>query len=153
MSFISNCEICGKSVDLSQNPVPNADEIVVFNCLKPYNHVAMLCSDKCKEKYIPGFCGCVACSKICENDKWYLHVKFVKLGGWTSIRATCSENCQKKIIKEETDDIEFRYQCRNCQKCSEKKLKKCSACRKALYCNETCQKEHWSIHKNSCKYL
>ncbi|XP_065916565.1 uncharacterized protein [Dysidea avara] len=39
--------------------------------------------------------------------------------------------------------------CNYCGKCSEN-LKKCSRCRAVQYCNQDCQKKHWTIHKFAC---
>ena len=33
------------------------------------------------------------------------------------------------------------------------KLKRCSLCRSAWYCNAQCQKDHWAEHKVQCKKL
>ncbi|XP_023232181.1 ankyrin repeat and MYND domain-containing protein 2-like [Centruroides sculpturatus] len=41
-----------------------------------------------------------------------------------------------------------------CLTCGEPKpQRRCSACKKASYCNQTCQKLHWITHKNFCKKL
>jgi len=36
---------------------------------------------------------------------------------------------------------------------SNTKLKKCSICFKVAYCNKTCQKAHWKIHKKACQQI
>ena len=42
--------------------------------------------------------------------------------------------------------------CSKCQKeASEAELRRCSRCKAAFYCSETCQKKHWKTHKPSCK--
>ena len=33
------------------------------------------------------------------------------------------------------------------------KLKRCSLCKTAWYCNAQCQKKHWSEHKSACKKI
>ncbi|XP_052094665.1 ankyrin repeat and MYND domain-containing protein 2-like [Mytilus californianus] len=43
---------------------------------------------------------------------------------------------------------------KTCTTCGEIKAeKKCSACKMVNYCNQTCQKLHWSTHKKFCKSL
>jgi len=42
----------------------------------------------------------------------------------------------------------------NCDTCGEEKAeKKCSSCKSADYCNQTCQKLHWFQHKKHCAAL
>lgn len=39
----------------------------------------------------------------------------------------------------------------NCDTCGDEKAeKKCSACKKVQYCNQSCQKLHWFVHKKHC---
>ena len=33
------------------------------------------------------------------------------------------------------------------------KMSKCSRCKQVYYCNSTCQKQAWTLHKMECKYL
>jgi len=40
--------------------------------------------------------------------------------------------------------------CSNCKKQGEK-LKCCSQCNMTYYCDAECQKQHWPIHKITCK--
>ena len=42
--------------------------------------------------------------------------------------------------------------CSTCKRYSED-LKKCSRCHLVQYCNRTCQKEHWKVHKPYCDHL
>ena len=52
----------------------------------------------------------------------------------------------RKFIQSE----ESKYQtCSNCGNV-DKGLKICSRCLKAYYCNATCQKKHYSVHKSKC---
>ena len=41
---------------------------------------------------------------------------------------------------------------RTCELCGTKsrRMKKCSGCRLAHYCDAACQKSHWSLHKGCC---
>jgi len=42
----------------------------------------------------------------------------------------------------------------NCDTCGDEKAeKKCSGCKSADYCNQVCQKYHWSVHKKLCARL
>ncbi len=41
--------------------------------------------------------------------------------------------------------------CAHCK--SKDKLLKCKACNQVQYCNTTCQKAHWKIHKPICKII
>lgn len=42
-------------------------------------------------------------------------------------------------------------ECHACKRTSDVALPKCSRCGHATYCNETCQKAHWKIHKITCR--
>ena len=38
----------------------------------------------------------------------------------------------------------------HCAVCGVPSVSSCSACRSIFYCGSTCQKEHWSVHKDEC---
>mmetsp|Transcript_65938 Transcript_65938/g.182255 ORF Transcript_65938/g.182255 Transcript_65938/m.182255 type:complete len:315 (-) Transcript_65938:59-1003(-) len=42
-------------------------------------------------------------------------------------------------------------QCASCGSTDYAALKKCSACGEVMYCSKECQKQHWKVHKPSCK--
>jgi hypothetical protein len=154
MNYKHNCATCKKEVDLGQSPVPAADALILFNFRTfpgNQNAVHLICSKECQLQYIRPIHGCVVCGRLCAGDKWYVHVKFVNLGGWTSVRAACAETCHKTILREDTGEIDFRYACWFCKKMSETKPKRCAKCRLAYYCNQECQKQHWPTHKHECK--
>ncbi|XP_033126172.1 ubiquitin carboxyl-terminal hydrolase 19-like [Anneissia japonica] len=46
----------------------------------------------------------------------------------------------------------IRNYCSSCKKKFEdsRKLKRCMKCYKVSYCDQSCQRQHWSLHKNSC---
>ena len=155
MSIPDRCQVCEKRIDLSQAPVPDADEVILFNFLLPMgcrsNICILLCSNECKKSYTVGFFGCVVCGEFCTSDHWNMHVKFVNLGGWTSVRTACSHKCKERILKEETSEIELLYQCWYCHNTSESPLLKCSKCNVAYYCDEKCQKVDSEKHNPNCK--
>ena len=42
--------------------------------------------------------------------------------------------------------------CRGCGEASEGlRLKRCTGCRKALFCSKQCSKRAWGVHKKECK--
>ncbi|KLO05731.1 hypothetical protein SCHPADRAFT_714784 [Schizopora paradoxa] len=41
------------------------------------------------------------------------------------------------------------YQCSWCESTSAV-LRKCSRCEKARYCDAACQKNHWTVHRQTC---
>lgn len=45
------------------------------------------------------------------------------------------------------------YLCSYCLKRHENKLKLCSRCKQANYCNRDCQIKHWKKHKKRCNYI
>lgn len=163
MEYNQCCHICSKKIDFSLVPVPDADDVIMLNYHAPRNMVQValgepirnvviiLCSKRCKERYRMEVCDCVACGSLCIVDKWYVHTKFVKLGGWTSIKAVCSERCRQHVLDNETKEIELKYCCWYCKKLSSERIKKCGKCHLALYCNGECQRNHWKIHQLECK--
>ena len=60
-------------------------------------------------------------------------------------------------IPEFLGDFKIRHSNDKCHTCEQKdeggKLLKCSKCHWALYCDASCQKAHWDIHKPECKVL
>ncbi len=40
-----------------------------------------------------------------------------------------------------------------CSVCRSVALHRCSSCKTAIYCSETCQKSHWKAHRTMCKYI
>lgn len=56
----------------------------------------------------------------------------------------------EKEIKNSTEKRECNY----CHKTEEKeKFKRCSRCKKVLYCSKECQKEDWKKHKIECEKI
>ncbi|KAL7528247.1 hypothetical protein ACHAWF_002494, partial [Thalassiosira exigua] len=54
------------------------------------------------------------------------------------------------LAMDRPDDEDRMSKCAACGKNSNA-LKQCQACKLVKYCNASCQKEHWSIHKRGCK--
>ena len=59
-------------------------------------------------------------------------------------------------FEEQMDQLSTTFNkltCQNCRQSSKdgKGLKKCSGCQEAHYYSKECQKEHWKLHKKSCK--
>ena len=97
---------------------------------------------------------CVVCDKLRVSPKWDLKIKFEKLGGFLSIRAICSEQCQIALQTETFKDpeSEFKMSCWYCRKLSSGKLPRCSKCKVAYYCDQICQTRHWTEgHKLNCE--
>ncbi len=44
-----------------------------------------------------------------------------------------------------------KHECHSCNKLRIQKLKLCTRCRKARYCDEECQRKNWKEHKKICK--
>ncbi|CAH1986255.1 unnamed protein product [Acanthoscelides obtectus] len=50
--------------------------------------------------------------------------------------------------------LSSRFRTERCDNCLKKNdLLKCSGCHYTFYCNKSCQKDGWAIHKLECKYL
>jgi hypothetical protein len=148
---IHRCAICEAEVNFGVNPLPNGDEVVMFNHHTDENEVDIFCSKKCQNQFATPLSGCIVCDQVCLTDRWFVHVKFVNLGGWTSVKAVCSEECNRRVLTEDAVDIDIRYVCWNCKKMHEKKPPNCGRCKLAYYCNQNCQRQHWSSHKTDCK--
>jgi hypothetical protein len=151
MNDIYGCFICQKKCDLSLQPVPDADNMVLFNFHSGENMTILLCSKSCTDQFVfPMACGCVICDKMCTDAHWFVNMKFINLGGWMSMKACCSEDCKNRILSEQTDEIGFQYVCWACKKPSKTQIKRCGRCRIAYYCDQECQKKHWLEHKKTC---
>jgi hypothetical protein len=50
----------------------------------------------------------------------------------------------------QTEYLEAKAHCSN-PGCSGAGLKKCTGCKQARYCGQTCQLAHWKAHKADCK--
>ena len=68
---------------------------------------------------------------------------------WTYVEAPSDEELRASVIQK--DNCRLEISCGHC-KSDTTILKACKACHKVYYCNQTCQKNDWSIHKESCVY-
>jgi hypothetical protein len=50
----------------------------------------------------------------------------------------------------QTQYLEAKAHCSN-PGCDGAGLKKCTVCKQARYCGQTCQLAHWKVHKADCK--
>ena len=82
---------------------------------------------------------CSGCKKVA-----YCNMHCQKLH-WKQHKRTCSY-VQKSSEQEKGTRI-----CANCDKQSERVML-CAGCKKVTYCDSTCQKTHWKLHKKTCSY-
>ena len=59
------------------------------------------------------------------------------------------DNLNEELNNMDIDKSSKRHKCIYCLKEVNGSLR-CSRCRTATYCNRECQRDHWSVHKNSC---
>ena len=62
-------------------------------------------------------------------------------------------HCGEGDKKEKVAAAKLLYPSKGCDQCGakKKKLQVCSACKRALYCDGTCQAANWAEHKKECK--
>uniref|UniRef100_UPI00398EBC02 ubiquitin carboxyl-terminal hydrolase 19 isoform X2 n=1 Tax=Pristiophorus japonicus TaxID=55135 RepID=UPI00398EBC02 len=75
----------------------------------------------------------------------------------------CFEVLSKDLAKERVVELQVQQRlvipnipinkCAACQKPQQpdEKLRRCTSCYRVAYCNQTCQMNHWSDHKNQCR--
>lgn len=150
-----SCDICDKSINFHDISQLNDNVLMLHNYDPMYkkNHVTAICSTDCWKKYEYPSVGCIHCHSLCLTNKWFFSVKFINLGGWTSIKSICSEKCKKEFEKGtmEDEELDMHYSCAHCKIRSKNAMKKCSKCKNTYYCNQECQKNNWPEHKNNCR--
>lgn len=67
----------------------------------------------------------------------------------TGSQSSVSTVKPSQLTKEADDLPTLENPCANCSQ--EHCTKKCARCKKVFYCSAECQKEHWKLHKQSCK--
>jgi len=75
------------------------------------------------------------------------------------VLAVVSEPLSKKEAKRarhtakvlDFDAWKQMLQCSACGKVHNTTIQRCGACKSAWYCNKECQKNHWNVHKTTCR--
>ena len=97
------------------------------------------CCENCSQEIADRIQLCSGCKKVA-----YCNIHCQKLH-WKQHKKTCSY-VQKSAEREKTSRV-----CANCEKQSERVML-CAGCKKVAYCDSTCQKSHWKLHKKTCSY-
>jgi len=158
LNYLQNqsCNSCGKCINLPELIAKSeCKDVIVINYHDNAkgNQNVLFCSRVCFNDYDDfGEIHCVVCDQPRKSPKYDLKIKFEKLGGWLSVRAVCSEECQVRLQKEsfQNPDFEFEMSCWYCKKTSKTPLQRCSRCKVAHYCDVTCQTSHWKEHRTNC---
>ncbi len=74
------------------------------------------------------------CSRTCQSKDWKKH----------------KQNCKPKKQEEKKQERTCCYCGKSEQESAQKKLSRCSQCKKALYCDRSCQRSGWKTHKENC---
>lgn len=99
--------------------------------------------------------------KYCKNNKLmdYIDIEYniiKQMGQYMGEYYPWLKNNQHIDINKYKTDININISnkntnyCYDCKKISSK-LNLCVKCKKAYYCNKSCQTNHWKIHKLQCK--
>ena len=93
--------------------------------------------EHCDQEIVERIQLCSGCKKVayCDLNCQRLH--------WKQHKKTCSYT-QKK-------DKKMRH-CEHCDQEIVERIQLCSGCKKVAYCDLTCQKSHWKLHKKTCSY-
>ena len=132
MDYLQNqsCSSCGKCINLPELIMKSeCKDVIVINYHdnNKENQNVLFCSRACFDDFDDfGDIHCVVCDNHRISPKYDLKIKFEKLGGWLSIRAVCSEECQTCLKTESfknPDDLEMS--CWYCKKhCSSRNEEK-----------------------------
>ena len=80
---------------------------------------------------------------------WALGIFGPKGLKWARVAKSLGEKDAGILVSKFEDKI--RNSCAYCGKSAdESKLKACSRCEAAYYCNSDCQSEHWNVHRKEC---
>ena len=135
------CLKCGKSCETDFHSIEfsyKGEPSMAIYCLE--------CVDKVN---IVDAAGCVHCGKILKTEKYIITTEIVLRQAKIST-AICSFPCYKEVNKKLKGHAELFRRCEECRKI-EPKMFKCGRCKQMWYCSVTCQKLHWSKHKETCK--
>ena len=103
----------------------------------------MKCSHCSKAQY---------CGQSCQKEHWKEHRMTCNTQGVTHPNThthSSSTFAPQQMLETTIDEDRTKMKCSFCGTHSDA-LKKCSRCRKAQYCGQSCQKEHWKEHKMTC---
>ena len=69
-----------------------------------------------------------------------------------SVLSNATSNATSNAPSNVSSKVEqFTINCSHCDEAMDKEsIGACGGCKKAFYCNETCQKNHWTTHKKTC---
>lgn len=144
------CGTCSIAVNLPKLIQENkARQIIIVNyhSKRGQNRAVIFCGKDCMNRFTEfGPIHCVVCEGFRETSKWDLLVRFHKLGGWSSIRAVCSEKCHESLKPNKKD----KMTCSFCKSVHNQKLHRCSRCKSVVYCDKECQQKDWARHKFAC---
>jgi len=89
------------------------------------------------------------CGKTCQQKHWPDHKK-----SCFPSKNTFEENIKKIVASEQQKAEEAKKKAEEeshpCANCKATAKTKCSNCHQVHYCQRSCQKEHWSVHKKEC---
>ena len=82
-------------------------------------------------------------------DAWLPH------GAWVRMLSYCGRGWFEAAVGRELDEGEAAVRQRYCEWCNQapRKLKRCSRCGVAHFCDAKCQRKGWASHKAFCKYV
>ncbi|GFH61293.1 hypothetical protein CTEN210_17769 [Chaetoceros tenuissimus] len=97
------------------------------------------------------------CNRTCQSKGWKTHGSVCKRADFTSSTSTVDRFFTKqdaKILMKDIREVqEDSIVCGNCAKRASQigqRLSICSRCKCEYYCNQKCQRAHWSKHKSRC---
>lgn len=64
------------------------------------------------------------------------------------LNAVCALVCPRMFPESDTDSV-----CATCGEQKKSAMKKCAKCRNTQYCDRTCQRLHWFVHKKECERI
>nr|CCA13950.1 conserved hypothetical protein [Albugo laibachii Nc14] len=95
--------------------------------------------------------GCSSSNLMHQTEKWKIYVQNDPIIGSYLERINRSDLVDEN--EEETAYWEQIAKSKACDTCHSihENLFRCTGCRKAVYCSQSCQKDAWKLHKHICK--